>query len=284
VEVRKPSHRPAVFTIVSEAGKDKTVSLEAPEAIYGSLDIKGNVEADLFIDGENRGTTPIILNRILVGSHSMELRATGYQPHQQTVEIQEGKITTLQPALQKAAPMPTPTKASTHTISGCVASNINLGKVGFLSDKTWTFGDQTWSAPVTATYCEKTAFDGGGTSNNSKADCRKHSKAKYGHLFSWCMVATYAAQLCPSPWRVPTKSDFERLAQNVNSRKLSKSWGYGGYAISSFMRDVNSYAYYWSSTEYDNDSAYFLVYYSSYVYPQYYYATKANGRQVRCVK
>jgi hypothetical protein len=102
VEVRKPSHRPSVTGVTSEAGNDKTVPLEAPAPIYGSLDIKKtNVKADVFIDGENRGATPIILNRILAGSHSVELRAAGYKPHRQTVEIQEGKTLPVSVALQE---------------------------------------------------------------------------------------------------------------------------------------------------------------------------------------
>jgi hypothetical protein len=101
VEVRKPSHRPSATTVASEAGKDKTVSLAAPSPIYGSLEIKGNVQADIFIDGENRGTTPVILNRILVGGHSVELQAAGYKPHQQTVEVEEGKMLLVSVTLQE---------------------------------------------------------------------------------------------------------------------------------------------------------------------------------------
>ncbi|MDR3133319.1 MAG: PEGA domain-containing protein [Prevotellaceae bacterium] len=103
VEVRKPSHRNTVTTVVSEAGKDKTVPLEAPSPIYGSLEIKETnlVTADISIDGENRGTTPLILNRILVGSHTVELRAAGYKPYRQTVEIQEGKILPVSAELQE---------------------------------------------------------------------------------------------------------------------------------------------------------------------------------------
>jgi hypothetical protein len=102
VEVRKPSHRNSVTAIVSEAGKDKTISLEAPGPIYGSLEIKeSNVKANIFIDGEHRGTTPIIINDILVGSHNIELRAAGYKPHRQAIEIQEGKILTASAELQE---------------------------------------------------------------------------------------------------------------------------------------------------------------------------------------
>jgi hypothetical protein len=100
-----------VVTITSEAGKDKSISLEAPKPIYGSLEIKEtNVKANIFIDGENRGTTPVILNRILVGSHNIELQAEGYKPHQQTVRVEEGKILPVSAELEEEEKTGTPGK------------------------------------------------------------------------------------------------------------------------------------------------------------------------------
>ncbi len=98
--------------------------------------------------------------------------------------------------------------------AGCSTNTINLGSVGFTSTQTWVVGAQTWSAPVTATYCNKTAYSSP-TSAPYGTDCRNNTN---GHLFSWCMVKRYAAQLCPSPWRVPTTTDFCTLDKNLNSR------------------------------------------------------------------
>jgi hypothetical protein len=140
VEVRKPSHRSSVATITSEAGKDKTVSLEAPEPIYGSLEMKEtNVKAGIFIDGENRGTTPVIINRVLVGSHTLEMRAEGYKPHRQTIEIQEGKVLPISVELQEEEKTGSLNiKANTHaavSVDGrhagytpTAATNLSLGK------------------------------------------------------------------------------------------------------------------------------------------------------------
>jgi hypothetical protein len=102
VEVRKPSHRPAVSTIVSEAGKDKTVPLAAPVPIYGSLNITANVTAQIYIDDKSTGkTTPYLMNKVLVGSYSIELRANGYKPYRQTAEVQEGKTLPVSVELQE---------------------------------------------------------------------------------------------------------------------------------------------------------------------------------------
>jgi hypothetical protein len=91
VEVRKAAHRSSVTTMTSEAGKDKTVPLEAPKPIYGSLDVKSTPAATILIDGKEYGTTPNIINRILEGNHDLELRAAGHKPFRQTIAIQEGK-------------------------------------------------------------------------------------------------------------------------------------------------------------------------------------------------
>jgi hypothetical protein len=102
VEVRKPSHRPSVTTVASEAGKDKTVPLEAPVPIYGSLNITANVAAQIYIDDKSTGeTTPYLMNQVLEGSHSIELRANGYKPYRQTMEVQEGKTLPVSAALQE---------------------------------------------------------------------------------------------------------------------------------------------------------------------------------------
>jgi len=91
----------------------------------------------------------------------------------------------------------------------------SLGRVSFASDRTWTvFGNgitQVWSDAVTATACQKTTFNGGDFSTqNFNADCRSNP-AFPGDLFSWCAVVRFRNQLCPAPWRVPTKQDFENL-------------------------------------------------------------------------
>jgi uncharacterized protein (TIGR02145 family) len=273
VEARKPSHRSSLTTIEAKAGETRTVALDAPVPIYGSLNITANVTAQIYVDDKPTGeTTPYLMNRVLVGNHNIELRANGYEPYKQVVEVTEGKITDIQSALQKPV--------AVQTTPGCVPSTINLGNVGFISNQTWEIGNQTWSAPITAAYCDKTTFYGG-TDGALRADCRKHTEKKYGNLFSWCMVASYAAQLCPKPWRVPTDADFIRLRHNATGGEITKNWGYGGYAFGSYMSGVSPYAYYWSSTETNSSYAYYLLYSSGHL--GVYNVDKHLGLQVRCV-
>jgi hypothetical protein len=90
-----------------------------------------------------------------------------------------------------------------------------------------------------------------------------------------------AAQLCPDPWRVPTKDDFEALVAATNATHLAAAWGYGGRAFGSGIVHTD-FAYYWSSTENDTNSAY-NMYNTSGGLPVD-YTNKYLGMQVRCVK
>jgi hypothetical protein len=285
VEVRKPSHRASLTTIEAKAGEQRTVALDAPAPIYGSLNITANVTAQIYVDNQPTGeTTPYLMNQVLAGNHSVELRADGHQNYRQTIEIQEGKIATVQSVLEK-----TPT---TRTIFGCVPSNIELGKVGFVSDKTWNIGTQTWSAPVTATYCNKNTYYGRDYDTGYTVDCAvNYFNPAYGNWFSWCMVTLYAKQLCPSPWRVPTKND---LCQFVNRDPkncqrsivvLEDRWGYSKtsgmwFNEHYFMPDVGTC---WSSTSENNDAAYAL-WSENYETDPAAFMTKDCGLTLRCVR
>jgi hypothetical protein len=121
VEVRKSAHRSSFTTVEAKANETRTVTLEAPEPIYGSLNITANVTAQIYVDDKPTGeTTPYLINQVLVGSHRVELRADGYQPYKQTVEVQEEKMATLQGTLQKA---PT-TRYGSLNINANVAAQI----------------------------------------------------------------------------------------------------------------------------------------------------------------
>jgi hypothetical protein len=142
------------------------------------------------------------------------------------------------------------------------------------SKKAWVFGDQTWSDAIHIPACNKGNF----IESNTSPDCR--SLAGW-HYYNWPYVNANATTLCPSPWRVPTVTDFTTLVSNTTDAALINAWGYGGRANGSDMEYVTSYAFYWSSTE-NGNLAYNLLYYSGYLVAGGNY--KDVGLQVRCVK
>jgi hypothetical protein len=246
----------------------QAVNLKAPA--YGSLNIMASAVAQIYIDDKDLGTTtPYLMSKVLAGQHHIELRAYGYEVYRQAVEVTDGGMTNIQAALQQ------------QRIPGCEASTITLG-VEFATDETWTFGNQTWSAPVTAAYCNKTTFDGG-EDGFYHADCRSNGTTilNSNHFFSWCMVVNHARQLCPAPWRVPTQSDFETLLHNTTIDTF-RNWGANGFAKGSFMLDIGL-AYYWSTTEYTNTTYAYSLYYGGST-PHVGKSNKNFGFQVRCVK
>jgi uncharacterized protein (TIGR02145 family) len=156
------------------------------------------------------------------------------------------------------------------------------------SEETWKFGDQTWSDAIHDPAYDKLDFDGG-SSETPKADGRSYTyKKETFYYYSWLYVDENAKLLCPDPWRVPTKSDFEVLKDNITDiDDLYDAWGYGGYMFSTIkyydpMRDVSTHAYYWSSTKSRDDTAYSFRY--GYDGLSVDHASPIFGLQVRCVR
>jgi len=120
------------------------------------------------------------------------------------------------------------TSIGTVTWGNTLNTNINAGVVVLGPSLEPTI--QRWSAPVFATACAKgnatnnNAFVGG-SAGNFNADCRQSlhtsfvgridGRAVTGDFFSWCAVMAFADQLCPPPWRVPTREDFMRLSVHM---------------------------------------------------------------------
>ncbi|MDR0694887.1 MAG: hypothetical protein LBF81_06280 [Prevotellaceae bacterium] len=183
---------------------------------------------------------------------------------------------------------------------GCVISNITLGTVGFASTVTHVvsgaYGSQTWSAPVTATYCDKETLDGHAPDDTYRADCRNNTDPAFGHLFTWCLVVQYANEICPHPWRVPVKSDYEVLNSNMVALYGNNEFAYyisawgavkNGYSSGSTLVAQTSFMIFQSATPTKSD---FKLAYDlrscegscTYVYIGA--SAKNDGHGLRCIK
>jgi hypothetical protein len=145
------------------------------------------------------------------------------------------------------------------------------------STTTWSYGVLTWSDRLVGpTDCDHDSF----THDHSTAYCRSYTENSVKHYYyNWPYVKNNASTLCPSPWRVPTSTDFDKLEATAGSTLVSV-WGYGGYASSS-MTNTTTDGYYWSSTEDNRNNAYYLNYGGGDLYDL---VNKGYGFQVRCVK
>jgi uncharacterized protein (TIGR02145 family) len=146
------------------------------------------------------------------------------------------------------------------------------------SDKTWVIDDgtikQTWSDVIQMPDCNKPDFDGG-AADAPKADGRSFTdKAGYTYYYySYQYVEQHAGELCPSPWRVPTKDDFVRMDKALGGTgayyddspekviaRYVNSWGgvQGGFIDSegSISYDDGTVGGYWSISPTDDGKAY----------------------------
>jgi uncharacterized protein (TIGR02145 family) len=173
---------------------------------------------------------------------------------------------------------------------------------GAASTQTWVVGNQTWSAPLMKkqTGCTETTNVG---ITNPPTVAYYRSSGLYsgsGYLYNWKCVNDYATQLCPSPWRVPTQTDFINLDKAFHGSGANRkgidldwitvnyisSWGgvYGGSAYGTTFGFPGTIAYYWSFMEASATSGCMMLFTTrGEVFPQHTF-NKYEGMQVRCIK
>ena len=82
IEVRAERHVPVTRTVTLDAGEVETISI-APSPRVGALHILARTEsgasfaADVWIDGRKAGRTPLLVDRMLIGPHRVEVRDPG---------------------------------------------------------------------------------------------------------------------------------------------------------------------------------------------------------------
>lgn len=80
----------------------ETLDIPALEAITGDLTVSSNpIGATIEMDGRTYGTTPDVLRSIPVGSHSLRLTLSGYQPGTASVTVSESTTASVDLTLVK---------------------------------------------------------------------------------------------------------------------------------------------------------------------------------------
>lgn len=91
IVVSMAGHRDARRQLEVVAGRAQTVQL-TPQPIYGSASVDSDLmDAEIWIDGKQYGVTPNVVERLLVGSHTLVLKKSGYADLQQQFSVEEGK-------------------------------------------------------------------------------------------------------------------------------------------------------------------------------------------------
>ena len=122
IETRKAGHRPQTTTrdIVATEGP-QTIRLNAPTPIYGEADVNSSpAMADIYVDGQKRGQTPMLLEQLLVGQHQLRLSRQGYQDYSGTLTVREGETASVNATMSKqevaeVAPAASPSSSTAAT-------------------------------------------------------------------------------------------------------------------------------------------------------------------------
>ncbi len=209
----------------------------------------------------------------------------------------------------------------------CTVTVSKLGTISFMSEKTWTVGSATWSDAVLVSGCNKDTYVGKEVVNPGPsqtttyfADCRANvmvidqiSGETFPTLFSWKAVNDWKAELCPSPWRVPTAQDYVDVFSEFGAdptaymtmdgtvtEKLFDANLYGAirsgmcHATTGAVSDhafpyppANSAgtAFYWTADESNADQGCYSYVTTGFgMYSSRATADKGNGYTIRCVK
>ena len=101
LEARKQNHRSSKTSVDLVLGENKTIALEAPQPISGSIDVNSSpMSAEIYIDGKHYGQTPNYINEILIGTHTLKLEKNGCAPITKTITIKENETLTVNEKLQ----------------------------------------------------------------------------------------------------------------------------------------------------------------------------------------
>lgn len=99
VEVQLAHHKPKSNQIEVVAKQPQTITLH-PEPIYGSMDIQSvPIGAKIVIDGKDYGETPITIENLLEGEHTVQLSKSDHASVVKQVYIKEGVTANLNETL-----------------------------------------------------------------------------------------------------------------------------------------------------------------------------------------
>lgn len=95
--IKRAGHKDATKQITVRLGGTTDFPLPQPTPMYGSLDITSAPSGcTIMLNDKNMGTTPKVINNLLVGSYKVRLTRSGYQDWTKTVSVTENGITKVQ--------------------------------------------------------------------------------------------------------------------------------------------------------------------------------------------
>ena len=107
VQCRLAGHRSTTKELSIDQTLDgTTIRLAAPLPIYGRLDISSSpANADIYLDGQKVGTTPMMLPKCLIGQHTVRISKAGHSDFAKTIVLAEGATEEISARLESGKPV-----------------------------------------------------------------------------------------------------------------------------------------------------------------------------------
>lgn len=107
VEVRADKYRSTYTSIqVRQSDTIQVFTLNDPMPIYGSIVVTGSPnDAQVYVDNKLMGTTPLILDRLMLGNYQLRVDKDGYSSYMQRFTVEENEEQTLQYTLSGNTPV-----------------------------------------------------------------------------------------------------------------------------------------------------------------------------------
>ena len=118
-EARKQGHRTTSLTKnISAEPAQQSYKLDTPTPIFGTINVSSTpIAADLYVDGKLVDQTPAMVD-LLIGKHKITLRKEGYADHEQTITVEEGKVTDVTATLSEQKVAKATGATYTETVKG----------------------------------------------------------------------------------------------------------------------------------------------------------------------
>lgn len=256
LEARKKGHlsRSVNFDVVE--GGTVTQTIGSPEPLYGSIEVLSEPSgAVVKVDGKQVGTTPFILNEVLIEDHRIEVSKDGYEPYTATFTLSHNQHLPLNYTLQKEQPKPNVViNKDRGRLNGHEWVDLGLSvlwatsNVGASSPS--DYGDYyAWGETKT-----KSRYTGGNSKTYNVVMPDISGEPKYD-----AATANWG-----EGWRMPTDEELEELIDKCDWQWTTQG-GHNGYKVTGpngnsiflpaagwrYRTSLNLagvYGYYWSST------------------------------------
>lgn len=106
VTCRKAKHKDTEMTITVKPDKSETFKVPSPQPITGNVYVRSTPSgATIYVDDEQKGTTPLLLQNVIIGQHKIVLSLPNHKSEQYDVAVKEGETSDVNAKLSDVANM-----------------------------------------------------------------------------------------------------------------------------------------------------------------------------------